>query len=851
MKSRLLRTLFEGIKDSELIALRAISGSDVKALYTTNFSKAEQFISRHKDDRDVYFGVCTRNEPKPEMEAVQRAFAVWADLDPYHTSIDKRDAISKTLKQCILPPSIILDSGGGYHLYWLIEPTEDLETVQRACKSIEKVVVGAGNVSDATRILRVDNSFNHKEEFPRPVSMLLCKPNKHELTDVLSIVKVSKKVARRIVSGSKRGFKTRSERDWSVILELVSIGFSNEAISRIFGVHKIGDKFAEKGGIKYLEHSIKKAREQVGVEPQNVADADSSFAGIFIEDDCYWVLSPSGKVQLSTFIFQPEMLLHGSSELEVDTLVGTICASGYSWPNIPITRNAFVRADSLIRELPLAAWQWIGSDKYVKNLLPYLMDQLRAQGLPKRVATSQLGFFKDHWVGTTQAISSVSLFEQGECPVATLPTKGERPDVSYRRIEKPAKLKKTANEFFNTYAKTNTEDIVWPVLGWAIACMYKEKLDKVNVRFPTLNLFGTRGSGKTSIITQIIQPLFGYDENRLYDCTTTQFVMLSLFGSTNGIPVAFGEYRASLKASANRILRYLLLSYDTGHDPRGRADQSVVDYPLDAPFSIDGEDAIADSAALERIIQINMHPETIEEGSEAYESFHHLIQMDLKGLGTEIIRFSIDKEPEWDKAYNLVQQTFTVSLPDRVRRNMAVAVVGLLGAESFATSIGAAFPKVSVGFLRDAFGIALENIINTAAGRSLILVDEFVEDIINSVAMTFPEFAHKYDAEENVLWFHLSSAMSWWRARRKQQDRPILDTTAIKAQLKERHSPAGDTSKGRYVVDKTAKTIDRKTYWCYGVSLSVANDIGLDVPMTLDIPIFREAKKGRKNERSA
>lgn len=845
MKSNLLRTLFEDISPSEYIAMRAIKDKTVKSLYTHSVSDAEGFVEKHCSDMDVYFGVCTRNKPLPEIEHVCRAYAVWADLDPYHTSTsDKLKALQKTLRNFVLSPSIIVDSGGGYHLYWQIEPTEDLEAVTAINKLFEDLVVGAGQVADVARILRVDNTYNYKHEHPRPVSVTLQQPKVYSLTDLKAVTRLPKKFVRKIITGDGRGFKTRSERDWAVIRALIGAGFSDEAITDIFNTHKIGDKVREKNGFKYFEHTLAKARDRAGdVNPENVEDAETNFAGIFEEDDCYWMMTSAGtKVQLSTFTFEPEILLHGKSVTDIDTLVGTISAAGYTWPDIPLTRKAFVRSDTLIKELPLAAWQWLGPDSVVKKLLPYLMVKLRSKGLPKRTATTQVGYFMGYWLGSSQTVGSGGVVDVDNREVAILPTKGERPNVTYSEA---ALDPTTLEEFMRLYSGINEPGVVWPALGWLAACPYKSRLADQLVRFPMLNLFGTRGSGKTSLITQVLQPLMGYDKGITYDCTTKQFVMLSLFGSSNGVPVAFSEYRKSSRRAAQQMLHYLLLAYDTGHDPRGRPDQSVIDYPLDAPFSIDGEDAISDPAALERMVQICMHPEDIEEDTPAFENFQELILVDLKSIGTAYIQHTLENEPLWGLAFQLVKQAFPQRLADRTRRNLAVVTIGLLSFESFAKAHGVAVPKVDMEFIRASLSDCLENIINLATGRSMVLVDELVEDVINEAGLTngMPRFVHTYDSDLNIVWFQLSTAMTWWLPKRRLQDRPVLDSAAVKSQLMERFTANGSLATGQYVVGRKPKTIDNRTYWCYGVDLSIAHEIGLDVPMRLETFRVRTAEK--------
>lgn len=836
MESRVLRSIFRG-ELGGYIAMRAIKGHDVKALYTTSITEAEQFAEQHRQTHDVYFGLCTRSERKPEADYAVKAFAVWADLDAENPdALVKRRALKKAMLALVLPPSLIVDSGhNGFHLYWLVPPTTNLDGIGNANTAVE-TVIGSDAVGDVARILRVDGTYNHKGDPPAPVRVLRADGAVYEISDIVAACRLDSKLVGKIVDGSIRGFKTRSERDWHVITRLVKAGLTDAAIRAIFKEHRVGEKARDKNGDKYLEHTLAKAREETGVsEDAAVAAADSVFGNIYEKDDCYWLMTQNGASQLSTFTFEPEILLQGKDATEQDVLMGTVHAAGYEWPNIPVPRKAFVRGDTLIKELPLAAWQWIGGDREVKCLLPYLMQRLRDKGLPKRTATLQLGFHKGLWIGSTQTLGPEGILANGDAKVVALPTKTERPSVTYST---KAATQPLLREFFKLVQQVNRPEVIWPVLGWWAACPYKTRLAETGVRFPTLNLFGTRGSGKTSLITQIVQPLSGYDAGRTYDCDTTQFVMLSLLGSSNGVPVAFSEYRRTSLRTPDRILRYLLLLYDTGHDPRGRPDQTVTDYVLDAPVTIDGEDALSDPASLERIVQVNMHPEDIAEGSRAFETFQDIATLDLRTIGTAYVIHTLapDAQPSWPVALELCRAAFPMQLPDRVRRNLAVVVVGLMSLQAFAVAHGVRVPAITAEFLRDVLQESLSNIVNAATGRTPILVDEFVEDVVNEAATdNNPQFAFWYDKDDNALWFHLSTALGWWTVKRRSQNKPSLDTAAIKAQLRERNCKQVEgPTVGQYIVGREVKTVEGRSRWCYGVSIKAAEETGLDIPAQLE-----------------
>lgn len=90
---------------------------------------------QYRESENVFFGVCPREAMKPEARHVRYATAIWAglDLNPdgysgrtlYFNSLSHA---AKAVRSFPLPPSIIVESGWGMHLYWLfnelVEVTE-------------------------------------------------------------------------------------------------------------------------------------------------------------------------------------------------------------------------------------------------------------------------------------------------------------------------------------------------------------------------------------------------------------------------------------------------------------------------------------------------------------------------------------------------------------------------------------------------------------------------------------------------------------------------------------------------------------------------------------------------------
>jgi hypothetical protein len=318
----------------------------------------------------------------------------------------------------------------------------------------------------------------------------------------------------------------------------------------------------------------------------------------------------------------------------------------------------------------------------------------------------------------------------------------------------------------------------------------------------------------TTMTQRVLMPLFGQPEGRAYNAGTTPFVILSLLGSANATPIAFSEFRVE---SVEKFNRTILMAYDTGHDPRGRGDQTTVDYPLSAPFSVDGEDVINDAAARERIVVARLRPDTVAEGSSAYAHFHafrdsvprsfagHFIQKCLQAISTD------EAATMLADARRAMFDAFPSKLPDRVRNNYTVV---LFGARLVAAALGCDPPDPRI------FESSIAELVSLTTGRSRTLVDDFVESVVNAMrGMQANIFGHKYDERANVLYVQLSTAHAWWLQQRRRQGRGTMERDSINAQLREA------------IYFTETKVIEGMIM--YGIDLGAAQDAGLDIPNRL------------------
>jgi len=777
-------------------------------------------IGEWPQDQDIYFGPALRDtSERGTKEAVSATRTLWVDvdLDDKARVPDYNDRrISVLTPLALLPPSIVVWSGWGYHLYWVLDGwLADVARLEEANKVLRDDIK-ADHTWNANRLLRVPGTTNHRHGQPLVCRIIQANPFTYSIEDVLAVGEVSSATRHKISTGDRRGYRSRSERDFAVLRELGQLDLSDTAIENIFQYHKVGDRYQdpEKGGRAYLDRTLERAR-NIGPRPGSAGRGRGHEpAELDKRDDGYYLVRGKSSRRLSTFTLDPKLLLEGDDH---DALLCDVHASDYTWTNITFTRNAFTGRNALDKEARLASWQWLGKDDDVRSLLPFLMAQLEEVGLPRVRASSTLGL---HQLGPNRyaylAIDSLLSVHgvQGKttAPLVYLPTGRESPNVHYTDTADPLTMEQRTT-IGTLLSGINMADVIWPCIGWYFASPFKPALEQLtpSVRFPILNVFGTRGSGKTTTIQRVMLPLLGVTDPKSYDAKTSAFVTLALLGGTNTTPIAFSEFR---QGSVEAFIRYILLSYDTGHIPKGRADQTTLDYPLSAPFSIDGEDQVDDAAAKERIIAINFRPDTISEESAAWRNFNQLILRNdsFNSFATLYLQHCLQilergsLHTQFESARQMMLNAFPSTLPDRIRNNLSVSWLGIV---TFCEFCGLTIPPAQV------LAGSLALVFNQKMGRTLTLADEFMTDLLNHLASHRSSLP--WMADEEGVWFQLTPAYNWWLGSRKRAGLGALGRDAVRIQLTE--------------CGYVGTPAQRSGLWMYPINVKAASAAGLDVPL--------------------
>jgi len=280
-------------KTNGLIEIRALPSG--KQIFTRDLEKLLAFIQTHINE-NVYFGAATRKGRDGSKAGVLDVRALWADMD-WKDLVGGKAEADRRIENFSLKPSIIVSSGHGYHLYWLLrKPVKASMEIEGFLKGIAFALGADPSAAELARILRVPGTFNHKYGEKLLVTRSVDNGLRYDLedfekwrieipkvaitpvrfTDTLAEVDLQKfKLSPHIMELIQKGwqgdpYRSRSEADQAVITSLEKKRASPEEIRAIFQRYAIGEKYNEKEqlGDKYLASSISNAKAYLVVEQE-------------------------------------------------------------------------------------------------------------------------------------------------------------------------------------------------------------------------------------------------------------------------------------------------------------------------------------------------------------------------------------------------------------------------------------------------------------------------------------------------------------------------------------------------------------------------------------------------------
>ncbi len=498
--------------------------------------------------------------------------------------------------------------------------------------------------------------------------------------------------------------------------------------------------------------------------------------------------------------------------------------------------------------------QWTGSDDQVQGLLRIVADA----DVIKRIGSTMLGWWDSgtndnvRWV-TPHGIIGPNGIEVDDQLAYVANGSPLAARVKYTAVDE-AKVKEIAAEVLPNLMKLNTPAVMLPLIGWYFAAPYRKPITDLLGHFPILWNWGTQGSGKTSL-QLIFWRIHGVTDAEPFSATETEFSMLRLLSSTNGVPIILDEYKPAdmLKRNVNRLMRYVRRVYGGETESRGRPDLTLANYVLAAPLSVTGENKPDhDPAVSERILCSSPNKNTIELSPEHHRAFALVRRADLGALALPMIQFAVQAPvTEWLDAARSITNRFLAQadddgksivkgaedVPTRVVDNLVVMGFGLIVYQRFAESLGVLLPDPD---FQAAIAYQCDDFLEGEAGAKDVF-DQFLESLSACAQEgTLREGVH-YAGIDGEIALHVQTAYGVYLRERKKMG--LEDATnglrALRRVIREK------IERGSYIKRNDARVkLAESTRRCVRIKVD-------EIPTGLDIepfPVDNEKSWGFQTE---
>jgi hypothetical protein len=552
------------------------------------------------------------------------------------------------------------------------------------------------------------------------------------------------------------------------------------------------------------------------------ATGDDAIEGEIYEDTCfYYAVTARGETRVvSSFTIEPTMRV----ELEDGEIVMGRAQTdkGGTVEGLRLPLRAFNSKRDLIRHLPSADLQWTGSDNNVQGLLRVLA----RRPVPRRPGTTMLGDCRRGdlhlWICPERAIGKEGFVSPS--PIVYVKSGGSL-DSRLRYVAcDDATFLPVARAVFEHLPRTNLPEVVVPTNGWWFATPMKPSFMAKVGSFPILFIWGTQGSGKSSMATDVFWPLFGVKDAEPYSATETEFALLKTLTASRSVPVFIDEYKPydMQRHRLNTLHRYLRRLYRGEVEERGRPDLRVTTFHLQSPLCLAGETRPIEAALLERIITANPAKTSLDARGSFRHAYGNLRTVDLGLFAPRYIQFCLGRD--FDADLEVARGAAAALLagrkvPVRVAENVTAMLLGVHLFEQFAEACGYRALPEDLG-VKAAVDAVLGDVLETDNGVKNAL-DHFVEML--GVMAIQRELRHRthYVFKDGLLYLHLESCYDSFRQHCKRIDYEgeVVDLKVLRRLVRENHRQQG------YVVQEGERIY-------FGVNTDRRRAIAIDLSKT-------------------
>jgi hypothetical protein len=174
-----LATLFEAAPEGDVFLTALGPNGAVHSLAARDCDRVESFLQRHDQaGAGLYFCVGTLRDGGRGRSKQNIGWIAGLHADVDYKDLDlASDEIKQRLDQTLLQASLVIETGGGLHAYWLFHEAEaatpeTIARVEAALRRLADHIGGDPQCAECARLMRVPGTTNYKRETPVAVRVL-------------------------------------------------------------------------------------------------------------------------------------------------------------------------------------------------------------------------------------------------------------------------------------------------------------------------------------------------------------------------------------------------------------------------------------------------------------------------------------------------------------------------------------------------------------------------------------------------------------------------------------------------------------------------------------------------------
>jgi len=178
-----LAAIFEGTQEPKFFQTLANDAGDAdeapnkKPILTDQVASIARFVAKYdRNRRGLFFCVSTiaKGSSTRNKDNCREITVAHTDLD-FRSIAEDEPTVRRLADTFPVPPSIVVNSGGGLHLYWLLKeplPAQEYrERIEALNRKLASVLAGDLQATDVCRLMRLPGTTNSKHGDQRVVSV--------------------------------------------------------------------------------------------------------------------------------------------------------------------------------------------------------------------------------------------------------------------------------------------------------------------------------------------------------------------------------------------------------------------------------------------------------------------------------------------------------------------------------------------------------------------------------------------------------------------------------------------------------------------------------------------------------